>query len=123
MAASDQRKLRREKTRFMYSKILDTLTCQECDEDHNATLDFHHLDPKTKDFTISDMKSKDYSPAKMVEEMSKCAVLCSNCHRKTHSRFFPPIGLRPENKARLTKTIKLANVEWNRLIHNRKNKV
>lgn len=120
VASSEQRKLRREKTRFIYNKILDTLTCQECGEGRNVTLDFHHLDEKTKDFTISNMKSKDYSPDKMVEEMSKCAVLCSNCHRVLHSRHFPFIGLRSENKARLTKTVKLATVEWNQKIILRK---
>lgn len=110
------RKHRREKTRFIYSRILDTLTCQECGEGHNATLDFHHLNPDTKDFSLSDMKSKDYSGEKMVEEMSKCAVLCANCHRKLHHIGVEQLNLllRRENKYRLTKTLNLAINEWDK---------
>lgn len=102
---------RRDKTRFIYTQILNTLTCQICGEDHNSVLDFHHIDPTTKLSSVSDLKSKDYSWEIMVEEMSKCACLCSNCHRKYHSGV--DMKLQKELKSRLTKAAKLAITNFN----------
>lgn len=44
-------------------------------------LEFHHLDPSQKDFTISNdrFKIKD-----AVNESKKCILLCSNCHKEFH---------------------------------------
>ena len=46
-------------------------------------LEFHHLDPKLKDFGIS---SKGYTRSfkKIRNEIEKCVLLCSNCHREVH---------------------------------------
>jgi hypothetical protein len=47
-------------------------------------MDFDHLDGK--EFTISS-SGADYSHAKLVAEIAKCEVVCSNCHRqRTHER-------------------------------------
>lgn len=48
-----------------------------------GALDFHHKDPKTKEFSIS---SKGYTRSwgKVKEELDKCVLLCSNCHREIH---------------------------------------
>lgn len=48
-----------------------------------GALDFHHLDPSKKDFTISDSniyKNLD----KLKEEIDKCILVCANCHREIH---------------------------------------
>jgi hypothetical protein len=42
-------------------------------------LDFHHIDPKEKGFTIS---QKWQSLDRCIEECKKCVLLCSNCHRE-----------------------------------------
>jgi DNA-binding XRE family transcriptional regulator len=47
----------------------------------NSALDFHHLDPKEKDFTVS-QGIKSWS--KIVEELKKCVLLCCRCHREVH---------------------------------------
>lgn len=113
------RNKRRQKTRFIYTKILDTLACQICGEGHNAVLDFHHLDATTKEISVSDLKSKDYSATRIIEEISKCACLCANCHRKHHFQEMFIQGLdntflRKESLSRLTKTVNLAIIEWNK---------
>ena len=59
------------------------LACTQCGEDHPAVLDFHHTDPTTKEFTVSKMMGK-YSRRRIEKEITKCVVLCSNCHRKHH---------------------------------------
>lgn len=40
-------------------------------------IDFHHIDPKTKSFTIS---SNNHTWAERLEEAKKCVLLCRNCH-------------------------------------------
>jgi transcription elongation factor Elf1 len=56
-------------------------TCFICGEDHPACLEFHHEDPNFKNGTISNMISR-YSDEEIKEEILKCKVVCSNCHRK-----------------------------------------
>lgn len=47
-------------------------------------LEFHHLDPEEKDFNISDRDIKlDWDNIK--EELDKCILTCSNCHREIHA--------------------------------------
>src|SRR3990167_5326726 len=55
-------------------------SCCKCGFSHFAALDFHHIDPSIKDFTISKMSSR----VKIREEAKKCIILCSNCHRIHH---------------------------------------
>lgn len=61
-----------------------TLVCDTCGEDHPAVIDFHHEDPSEKEFSISVAIRKNYSLRRIVLEIKKCRMLCSNCHRKLH---------------------------------------
>lgn len=59
--------------------------CQICG--YNKCIDaleFHHLDPKTKSFTISG-SSKSFEHLK--EEVDKCILVCSNCHKEIHAEL------------------------------------
>lgn len=48
------------------------------------SFDFHHKNPKDKDFNISKLtRGKNFSD-KLKSELDKCELLCSNCHRETH---------------------------------------
>ena len=59
--------------------------CQICGYDNCVwALDFHHYDEKTKLFDLS-TGGMTRSWAKIEEEVSKCALLCSNCHREVHA--------------------------------------
>ena len=58
--------------------------CSVCGIYHPAILDFHHLDPNSKDFSIA--KSRTKSQKRFIRELDKCVVLCSNCHRVLHWR-------------------------------------
>ena len=44
--------------------------------------DFHHLDPKTKSFAIS--QGMQGAWLTLVDEADKCILLCANCHRIRH---------------------------------------
>lgn len=45
-------------------------------------MDFHHI--YDKKYLIAHMANKG-SLSKLMEELKKCVVLCSNCHRKVHA--------------------------------------
>lgn len=59
------------------------LSCEMCGEKHPAVLDFHHKEPSGKSFTVSEGFLR-VSKKKLLDEISKCQVLCANCHRKLH---------------------------------------
>ena len=42
-------------------------------------LEFDHIDPETKSFTIADFPTK--AIKKFWEEIAKCQLLCYNCHK------------------------------------------
>ena len=46
-------------------------------------LDFHHLDPSTKIDHVSNIIGH-YGLEKVKQEIRKCIILCSNCHREFH---------------------------------------
>lgn len=57
--------------------------CEKCGYDrYLGALDFHHLDPSEKDFTVGD---RDFRLDQCVEEIKKCVMLCANCHREVHA--------------------------------------
>lgn len=56
--------------------------CQECGYDKCiGAMDFHHLDPQEKDFTISGNAGKWENIKK---ELDKRILLCKNCHAEHH---------------------------------------
>jgi len=60
------------------------LKCKVCREDHPSRLDFHHRDPKQKYKGVMEMARDGYSEERILKEIKKCDVLCSNCHRYHH---------------------------------------
>lgn len=67
------------------NSIKDGLKCARCGESSNSVLQFHHTDPKTKEFEISSAASLGLSKEKIIKEIDKCEVLCANCHFKEHA--------------------------------------
>jgi len=57
--------------------------CVDCGESDYRVLDFHHCQPSEKKFTIS-LRKNNKNMKRMLEEIAKCVVLCSNCHRRRH---------------------------------------
>ena len=47
-------------------------------------LQFHHLNPKEKDFTLT-KNVKDFD--KLKKEVEKCILVCSNCHAEIHEQL------------------------------------
>lgn len=64
--------------------------CHLCGISYNgkngAIFDFHHVNPKEKDFNISArLRDNSHIPQDIYDEIDKCVLLCSNCHRQLHS--------------------------------------
>lgn len=56
--------------------------CELCGySDHPAALQFHHLDPSSKSFSIS-RNGTTRSYAEVEAEADKCVLVCANCHAK-----------------------------------------
>ncbi|PIR88328.1 MAG: hypothetical protein COU09_02735 [Candidatus Harrisonbacteria bacterium CG10_big_fil_rev_8_21_14_0_10_44_23] len=47
-------------------------------------LDLHHVDPRTKEFSLS-TKGLTRSWEKIKKEIEKCVLICANCHREVHA--------------------------------------
>lgn len=47
-------------------------------------LEFHHLDKNTKEVTISSVLKIPRKLAYIINEVKKCTLLCSNCHKEVH---------------------------------------
>ncbi len=88
------RRKNREKTRKMNrafkQKCVDLKggKCSVCDYSRClAALEFHHIDPKEKEFTITRSQSsprKKHDKVLFKKELDKCILVCSNCHREMH---------------------------------------
>lgn len=71
------------KIKLWLKEYKTTLKCEICAENHPACLEFHHINPEEKEFTIARIKDH-MSWNKLKNEIAKCRVLCANCHRKHH---------------------------------------
>lgn len=66
-----------------FLEIKKQLKCAKCGENRYWVLDFHHKDPKEKEGSISKMM-RECNKEKILNEINKCTILCSNCHRDLH---------------------------------------
>lgn len=64
---------------IMFSALADG--CIDCRELNIVVLEFDHIDPSRKTENVSTMYRKGVSEKKIIDEISKCAVRCANCHR------------------------------------------
>lgn len=86
---SECKQCHNDKVKLRYYYLKDVVNeykkcgCAKCGENRLYVLDFHHIDPSTKDGTITRMSTK-YSLDRLQKEIDKCVVLCANCHREFH---------------------------------------
>lgn len=78
------------------------LSCARCGHRVAAALDLHHRNATEKDFALSAAYSR--SVVAIRPELSKCEVLCANCHLAEHASN---AAIRSQGEAR-------AVVEWRR---------
>lgn len=87
-------------------KVIDLMggKCVKCGYCRNyAALEFHHLDPSKKEINISGDGIKG-SWKRLTEELKKCILVCSNCHREEHN---PEMFILPESSIELNKILNI----------------
>jgi len=68
-------------------KMIDKMggKCSECGYSKClSALQFHHIDPSTKEFNLDCRRFSNSSQEKLEIEAAKCIILCANCHAKLH---------------------------------------
>lgn len=59
--------------------------CQICGYDKcDEALEFHHINPEEKEYSFAKLRSRPRSVEVLKEELKKCILLCSNCHKEVH---------------------------------------
>ena len=88
--------------------------CQLCGYARCAkALQFHHIDPSQKDFSISHVTR---SWERIKDEIEKCVLVCANCHAEIHAgliKLAPSPGLEP-GTTRLTVERSTIELGWNK---------
>lgn len=84
-AAYESRRKKVEKNKKFINMEKD-VPCADCGIKYPPyVMDFDHIPGQTKSMNVSSMKTKAYG--EISQEIAKCQVVCSNCHReRTHKR-------------------------------------
>lgn len=77
----------REHMRNVVRAYLETHPCKRCGFDDPRALQFHHRDPTTKSDEIGRLVNNGGPLHKIMSEIAKCDVLCSNCHDIHHAKM------------------------------------
>jgi DNA-directed RNA polymerase subunit RPC12/RpoP len=84
---NERRREWRERMRAIMWNHKAVHPCIDCGETDPVVLDFDHRDPTQKSHSISRMAMAHCSEDRLINEMKKCDVRCSNCHRRrTHKQ-------------------------------------
>ena len=79
----------REALREKMLEYLESHPCQDCGNTDVRVLEFDHRDPSDKADDVSALMRKRISWALILNEISKCDVVCANCHRIRTAVMFP----------------------------------
>ena len=82
--------------------------CEKCGYNRKiAALHFHHINPEEKNFELDARTIERKSDKEILNEFSKCQLLCANCHMELHH---PDLLLTNYNKFKeLSEGIKYKN--------------
>jgi hypothetical protein len=93
-AAQKNKKQRRENIKKFLLDLKSREQCSICGEDNPTVLDYHHIDPSNKKFTIGEAVNMGYSKKLILLEISKCILVCGNCHIKENRKKYKEIRAR-----------------------------
>lgn len=88
-ARAKARRIRyREAFHQMMLTYMNEKCCEICCENDIRVLEFDHINPMEKEFSISQALRLGYSWEQTLSEISKCRILCANCHKKHTANQF-----------------------------------
>lgn len=74
---------RKQEKREFLRKIKEASSCVDCNQFYPYyVMEFDHRDSSNKLYNLAHMVSNNSSLKSMVEEITKCDLVCSNCHRE-----------------------------------------
>jgi len=79
----------RIRNRQFIHEYLKTHSCIDCPEKDIVALEFDHVRGK-KIKAVARMAQDAFSLESIIEEIAKCDVRCSNCHKKRHAKLRNP---------------------------------
>lgn len=82
----EMNRLRKRAARIFLWELKQSSRCTKCGEPDPRCLDFHHENHLHKSAGLSQMATDGAGLASIRRELSKCVVLCKNCHARTHFR-------------------------------------
>lgn len=91
-------------------KIIESMggCCQICGYNRcPSVLEFHHLNPAEKEFSLSGPRTSPKKLETIKEELRKCILLCSNCHKEVHAGY----ASIPETYAKLNEDVLVSENE------------
>ena len=83
----EQVRRRKAGIREWMRELKESLACMNCGlsgKDNAWALEFHHRNHESKDQLVSSMVASGLAKKRILAEIEKCDVVCSNCHRKSH---------------------------------------
>ena len=85
----DTNKYPRQKQKYISKKRIliseNGNKCSKCGYNKNmAALHFHHVDKTNKTFNVDGRRIANNSLETLRKEVSKCILLCNNCHTEEH---------------------------------------
>jgi hypothetical protein len=81
-------KAQRKRAILAKLELVDSIggKCSNCGYDKNiAVLCFHHRDPSLKKFSLDMRALANRKSEEIIAEVSKCELLCHNCHTELHN--------------------------------------
>ena len=75
------KKRMQDKARTWIRGYLSEHPCVDCGNTDHRVLEFDHVDPEKKKFTICRKIKDGVSLITLAKEVEKCQVRCANCHR------------------------------------------
>lgn len=86
-ARRQHRILRQTYRAFMLEYMADK-KCVICGESDMRVFEFDHIDPSKKKFNISQGIHKGFNMKAIMLELTKCRILCANCHKRHTAQQF-----------------------------------
>ena len=68
---------------------LKRVPCADCNQMYETcVMEFDHCNPDEKEFAVSNLLYYRRAKEKLLTEITKCEIVCANCHRlRTHKLF------------------------------------
>ena len=79
--AVERTRIIKDKLRQQMLEYLSDKYCLRCEISDPRVLEFDHINPKTKSYSIAHGIASTLSWKNIMTEIDKCQILCANCHK------------------------------------------